>query len=311
MALRAVASGKITDFAFRVACGLITFINRDSGRAWPSIATLAERVGAAVSDGDSRGVRKALCALQDAGLIKRKWRGRGRSNDYYLRVPPHETDARNRHAVAGDGTVVDASARYGGASGPGMAVPGNLMNEPILNSLSSRENSRDCTNGNGARLSEGFDAFMEAYPFHDTMNRLAARREFEKLREADRRLAIDRARAYKATCREQRRKLPTHAVNWLRDREFQSSTVYPAAASTIADGRTFVADSSPLWPVMVERFRRERAGAQPPNSMQVGREHGWRFPDQWLADAACSSDERADTQEGDRGLKPSVQSLTA
>jgi hypothetical protein len=59
---------------------------------------------------------------------------------------------------------------------------------------------------------------------------------------------------------------------------------------------------------MVKRFRRERAGAKPPNSLQVGREHGWRFDEQWVVDAVCSRDGQATAEVGEGGLKPSVQS---
>lgn len=68
--------------AYRVASILgLLYINRETGTAWPALATLAAHIGANEST-----VRRSIEALQKLGYVKKKRGGDGRPNTYEMSI---------------------------------------------------------------------------------------------------------------------------------------------------------------------------------------------------------------------------------
>jgi hypothetical protein len=72
--LAALARDAITPFEFAVGVALSRFADNKTGKAWPSIRAIAEKVGAKVhprgkASGNARGVSKAVAALKREGLL--------------------------------------------------------------------------------------------------------------------------------------------------------------------------------------------------------------------------------------------------
>jgi hypothetical protein len=96
-------------------------------------------------------------------------------------------------------------------------------------------------------------SFESAWRFDMSDRRAAAKREFENLSAAERRLAIERAPTYLRSCADGRKRC--RASRWLREKLFQDATVSPltprvqrSLSEAIATERGFfIRISSPQW----------------------------------------------------------------
>ncbi|NHT77532.1 helix-turn-helix domain-containing protein [Rhizobiaceae bacterium CRRU44] len=84
----AMMSADLPASAFRVALAILKFINRESGRCFPSFETIAAATTLSVA-----GVRKGVAALRKAGFLVTTKSGFNRSLDYQIQLPTAEMDA--------------------------------------------------------------------------------------------------------------------------------------------------------------------------------------------------------------------------
>ncbi len=173
--LRAVlADHDLPARALHVAFVIAEHVNKRSGIAWPSQATIAARLG---FHADGRGVRPVVGALQDRGFLDVKKPGRGGSIRYRLTIPPkagsdagqavevapptaagqdeqagqdrHKQAGQDRHKQAGLDPNTPKTASMGGQDRhkrtpqTGTFVPVIDNNEPIRVSASSANPARE------------------------------------------------------------------------------------------------------------------------------------------------------------------------
>ena len=277
-ALKAKARAEINAEGFAVAFALSMYIRRKSGLAWPSVATLARNVGAAIDgENDCRSVRFALANLRRLGFIEVRRGGRGKSNFYRLRRPRGADDrnldsgqdaddrrdgsgqvSNDRQSDSDQSVGIDVDRLYPSGM-TGSSVPGNSTSE-LDNSLS---------------VDAAFERFLIAFPFHETMDRSAARREFGRLTPAERDTATREAEAYRHACTTQGRSLPKHAGNWLRDRDWFRAPVAIVQFVEDSEHAVFVEHGSAEW----DAWRAHRnVGSFPTRVHPVTKLRGWDFP---------------------------------
>ena len=120
-----------------VAVGLALSIHADNrtGESWPSIATLAQRVGAPVYNGrDCRSIRYSLAALERAGLIEIRRRGHMRPNLYLLLCPP---------AAQGEGEWQNPAAMSGKILPPILPTELESTSSTVVSPSSARADADD------------------------------------------------------------------------------------------------------------------------------------------------------------------------
>ena len=313
--LAAHQRGEINSRAVVVGLAVSTFGNNKTTESFPSVASIADRVGAAVHGKDCRSVRYALDALRRVGLIEARSRGFKKSNLYRLRLPETGTDmsavaGTDMPTVAGTdmptvaGTDMPAVA---GADMPAVAgadMPANLptLTPPIELTTSTSvgtspgragETNDDpldrCDEPQGA-FENRFKAFVAAFPFDATSSLIAIRKVFADLSIEDGMKAIRFAKVYAADLKAKGRTHHELAVKWITRRAFDdleqmADARVPTPGGAAPGDLVFVSVNSSLWPALVDRNRREK-GRAPPNEMSGKR--GWSFPKDWvdMAEAA-------------------------
>jgi hypothetical protein len=302
--LTAHKRGEINSGALAVGLALFTFGNNKTTESFPSVASIAGRIGSAVHGKDCRSVRYALDALRSVGLVEARSRGFNKSNLYRLRLPQTGTDVpamtgMEMPAVTGADMPAVTGTDMPAVTGTDMPPNSPTLTYPIeLTTPTSFGTSPGCvdeTNDDPLDLydepQEAFEnrlkAFVAAFPFDATASLPAIREVFADLSIEDRMRAIRFAKIYAGDLKAKGRIYHESAVNWLTRRAFddleQMADARPPRPSSAAAGDpVFVSVDSRLWPAMVDRNLREK-GRAPPN--ETGGKRGWYFPKDWV-DAA-------------------------
>lgn len=207
---------------FRVAFRVSTYINRDLGYAWPSVATLAAEVGLS-----ERAVQYSLRKLTSTGALETvSGGGRGKTNRYRLASKtPNGAAPFKSENPASDCTVspaerVQTDARKG-ANG---RTKGCSPLHPISFIETSEEPSERYT-------ADGFAEFWDAYPRR--VGKLAAQRAFAKaLKATTAAEIIAGARRYAEQRRGQDSKFTKHPTTWLNGGCWTDETEPTGAAHT-------------------------------------------------------------------------------
>lgn len=117
--------------AFSVAFALSRHMNRGTGDAWPSQATIGAKAGVKV-----RQVRNLLRQLADAGLIEVRSGGFQKPDRYRMTPPERQSIAGLRAAT--DCRIEEAPERQSIAVQTGNQLPPNPLNEPFEDLNSER-----------------------------------------------------------------------------------------------------------------------------------------------------------------------------
>lgn len=217
--LQAVAADKtLSNGAVRLAVVLCDYINRVTGKGWPSQTKLGERIGAV-----ERAVRNYTKELVEAGyLVADRRPGRpSNSNSYELRIPAQPFRFSSRDSLplfdqeTGTGVPVGKPEtgkklhgnRNNRSEETGTGVPPNLLREPVIEPVCV------CT--------APLDELIELW---GSTRSDALQAAFESaLKHAPAELIVEAARAWVAPPRPA---FPRNLATWLRERRWSE---HPAA----------------------------------------------------------------------------------
>jgi len=139
--------------AFAVAFALSRHMNRATGDAWPSQATIGGMAGV-----KARQVRNLIRALSDAGLIEVKSGGYQKPDRYRMVMPERQSIATLRPA---NDCHTAAPERQSVAVQSGNQLPPNPLNEPFEKRATALSLVGEGLSGS---ITQAFDAWWAVYP---------------------------------------------------------------------------------------------------------------------------------------------------
>ena len=230
---RMAADTNLHSTAVRVALVISSYLNQDSGKAWPSIKTIA-----AASGTPERTVKRVIGELCDAGYLEKRRGGFSKSNVYVMagtatvdgNETPVSTEAmggpNDGHSEAMCGPNESSIEAMGGPSvGPWVAPrsghgwPTNSLIEPIIEPFKEEYISSpppSCASPSKVKgaLEDGFEAFFAAYPRKASKGQ--ARKAWGKaIKLADPATLIAAARRYASERRNEDPRFTKLPASWL------------------------------------------------------------------------------------------------
>ncbi len=252
---RMAADTHLHSTAVRVALVISSYLNQDSGKAWPSIKTIA-----AASGTPERTVKRVIGELCDAGYLEKRRGGFSKSNVYVMagtatvdgNETPVSTEAmggpNDGHSGAMGGPNEASSGAMGGPSvGPWVAPrlghgwPTNSLIEPIIEPFKKEYKSppapsRASPSKLTVALEDGFEAFFAVYP--KKVSKGTARKAWAKaVKMAEPAAIIAAAERYAEERRSEDPKFTKHPSTWLNSEGWHDEPPPKASANPLTTGR--------------------------------------------------------------------------